>query len=134
MKIFDKKNSVKIENEDIRDAKLSSSGFVDEEIKKRAFVNVLGARLAIKMLFEKKLEANNVYSLYTIQHILEELDIADIYFNDLKIDVRLVFDENQIFIPKTHFKYNILPDLYLILKLNENITEASFLGFVKPED
>lgn len=134
MAFFDKKNIVKIEEDDISDAKLSSVDFKNESIKKRAFINVLGARLAIKMLFSKKIEANNVYSLYTINNVLNELDVADIYVDGIKIDVRLVFDQNEIFIPKTHFDYDILPDLYLILQLKEDFSCVEPLGFFEPSD
>lgn len=134
MALFDKKNIIKIEEEDISDAKLSSIDFKDESIKKRAFINVLGARLAIKMLFSKKIEANNVYSSYTIHNFLEEIDIADIYVQGIKIDVRLVFDQNEIFIPKTHFEYDLIPDLYLVLLLKEDFSCVEPLGFFEPKD
>lgn len=133
MNIFKKSAVVKIEQDDINDAKLSSIDFSDDITKKRAFINVLGARLAMKILFSDKIEANNVYSLYTIHSLLKELDIADIYFKGIKIDVRLVFNRNEIFIPKSHFKYNLLPDLYLILELKEDLSSVELLGFFEPE-
>lgn len=134
MAIFDKKNAIKIEEDDLNDAKLSSLDFDNLSIRKRAFINVLGARIAMKMLFSKKIEANNVYSLYTIHNVLEDLDIADVYVQDIKIDVRLVFDRNEIFIPKKHFELDILPDLYLVLQLKEDFSCAEPLGFFEPKD
>lgn len=134
MKIFDKKSLTKIEDDDLKDAKLSSMDIFDEETKKRAYINILGARLAMKMLFSQKIEANNLYSLYTIQNVLEEIDIADIYFKGIKIDARLVFNQEEIFIPKSHFEYNLVPDLYLVLNLKEDLSSAEFLGFFEPKD
>lgn len=134
MKLFEKKNFVKIEKEDLKDAKLSSAGFSDETTQKRAFVDVLGARLAIKMLFSKKIEANNVYSLYTIQNVLKDLDIADIYYSGIKIDVRLVFNREEIFVPKSHFQHDLLPDVYLILELKQDFSGAEFIGFFEPKN
>lgn len=133
MKLFEKKNSILIEEDDLQDARLSSIDFPDESTKKRVFMNILGARLGMKMLFSQKIEANNLYSLYTIHNVIEELDIADIYFQGMKIDVRLVFNREEIFIPKSHFKYNMLPDLYLVLELNEDFETAEFLGFFEPK-
>lgn len=133
MKLFEKKSSIVIEEDDLQDARLSSIDFSNESIKKRVFMNVLGARLGMKMLFSQKIEANNLYSLYTIHNVIEELDIADIYFQGIKIDVRLVFNREEIFIPKTHFKYNMLPDLYLVLELNQDFEYAEFLGFFEPK-
>lgn len=132
MGIFEKK-SIKIEKEDLKDAKLSSVDFKDENIKRRAFMNVLGARLAIKMLFSKKIKANNVYSLYTINNILKGIDISDIYFDGIKIDVRLVFNKDEIFIPKSHFEYGLTPDLYLALEISKDFLSADLLGYFEPD-
>lgn len=132
MGIFNKKNIIKLAEDDLNDARLSSQDFADDATKKRAFIDVLGARLAMKSLFSKKIEANNLYSMYTIQNVLGHIDIADIYFNNVKIDVRLVFNENEIFIPKSQFRYNILPDLYLVLALQDDLSSAEMLGFFTP--
>lgn len=134
MKIFEKKSVIKIDGDDIKDARLSSAGFADNVTKKRAYMNVLGARLAMKMLFSQKIEANNLYSLYTIHSVLEELNISDVYYNSIRMDVRLVFDKNQIFVPKSHFEYGLTPDAYLVLQLKEDQSGAEFLGFFEPRD
>lgn len=131
MGLFDKKNVIKITKEDLKDAKLSAVG--DNDIaQKRAFINVLGARLAMKMLFEEKIEANNVYSLYTIQNILKRFNIADIYCNNLKIDVRIIFNREEIFFPKEQYENELTPDLYLVLELKPDFSVAEFLGSIEP--
>lgn len=133
MSIFDKKNIVKINDDDIKDANLSASGVQNESAYKRAFTNILAARLGMKLLFNNKIDANNLYSLYTIHKVLEEIDIADINSKDIKIDARLVFDANELFIPKSHFEYGLQPDLYLFFKLNSNFSNAEFLGFIEAD-
>ncbi|MDD3436485.1 MAG: hypothetical protein PHC64_04955 [Candidatus Gastranaerophilales bacterium] len=134
MKLFEKKDTIiNIEEDDLKDAKLSSVDFTDAKTKKRAFINVLGARLAMKMLFSQKIEVNNLYSLYTIHNVLEELDIADIYYEGIKMDVRLIFNRDEIFIPKSHFENDLLPDLYIVLELNKDFSSAEFLGFFEPK-
>lgn len=133
MGLFNKKNTVKIEQDDLRDAKLSSVELGDSFTKKRAFMDILGARLAIKYLFSKKIEANNVYSLYTIQSVLKECDLSDIYYQGIRMDVRLVFNREEIFIPKTHYRYNLTPDIYLAFELQEDMSQAEFLGFFTPD-
>lgn len=135
MRGFGKKKSIiNIADEDLKDAKLSVADFQDEATKKRAFVDVLGARLAMKLFFSQKIEANNLYSLYTIHNVLEELDIADIYYNNVRIDVRLIFNKDEIFIPRAQFEYKLLPDLYSVLLLNEDMSSVEFLGFFEPKD
>jgi hypothetical protein len=134
MGIFDKKDIVKIAQEDLNDAKLSSVAFKEENIKRKAFINILGARLAMNLLFSKKIKANNLYSLYTTHNVLGQLDISDIYYNGIKIDVRIVFNENEIFIPKSHFERGILPDLYLVLALSQDLSSTELLGCFEPKD
>lgn len=134
MKLFEKKDSsIKIEEDDLQDAKLSSLDFGATTTRKRAFLNVLGARLAMKMLFSQKVEATNLYSLYTIHNVLRELDIADIYVQGIKIDVRVVFDKEEIFIPKSHFELDLLPDVYLVFDLAQDFSCVECLGFFEPK-
>lgn len=132
--IFDKKNVIKIDSDDIKDASLSSADFESETDKKRAFVDVLGARLGMKMMFSQKLEANNLYSMYTIHNFLGDLDISDIYYQGVKLDVRVVFNKDEIFVPKKHFEYGILPDAYLVLLVEQGLGSAEFIGFFEPQD
>src|SRR5574344_569457 len=134
MGLFKNENEVKIKEEDLRDSKLSGINFKEDLVKKRAFIDVLGARLAMKYLFSRKMEASNIYSMYTLQKVLEKFDIADIYLNNIKIDVRLVFSPDEIFIPKSQFKYEITPDIYMVLCLNENLSSADFIGFFEPDE
>lgn len=134
MKLIDKKNKVKVEKDDLTDAKLSSLDFPTTDIRKRAYANVLAARLAMKFLFSQKIEATNLYSLYTIHNILEQFDIADVYFQNIKLDVRLVFSPNEIFVPKSHLEYGLTPDIYLVLLVRENFSSVEFLGFFDAED
>jgi len=134
MGIFKKKYDVKIAQDDLNDAKLSSAVFEEENVRKKAFIDVLGARLAMKLLFSKKIQATNLYSLYTIHNILGQLDISDIYHNGIKMDVRVVFDKNEIFIPKSQFEYGILPDLYLVLALSQDYSAAELLGYFEPKN
>lgn len=132
MKILDKNYEIEIDEDDIKDARLSSIDFEDEKTKKRAFANILGARLAMKFLFSQEIEANNLYSLYTIHNLLQELDIADIYYKGIKIDIRLVFNSGEIFVPKSHFQYNLVPDVYLVLGLADDMSAVECLGFFEP--
>lgn len=47
------------------------------------------------------------------------MDISDIILPNIRMDVRVVFDENAIFIPKSHFEYNLVPDIYLVFILQK---------------
>lgn len=134
MGIFEKANLIELTQEDLQDAKTTAGLFKDEFVKRRAFANVIAARSALKLLFSLNIEATNLYSMYSINKVLERLDIADVYAGSIRIDARLVDDASNIFIPKSHFELGITPDLYLILKLEKGMTGVEFLGCINPDE
>lgn len=134
MGIFDKASLIELTQEDLQDAKTTAGLFQEELVKRRAFANVIAARSALKLLFSLNIEATNLYSMYSINKVLERLDIADVYAGSIRIDARLVDNASEIFIPKSHFELGITPDLYLILRLEKNMTGVEFLGCVNPDE
>ena len=122
-----------IEQENKTEAEFMSRSFVTSDIKNRAYINALGAELILKYLSSEGVDVNNVHNLHSISKILEKIDISDIELPNIHIDVRVVFDENQIFIPKSHFELDILPDVYAVLKLAKDFTYVEFLGYFSPK-
>ncbi len=129
---FEEKITVQIEDTDRAAASFFACKFADKEIKNRAFVNALCANLVMKHLVTLGADVRNLHNLHYVRKVLEEFDIADIELPNIHIDVRGVFDENEIFIPKTHFEFDILPDIYLIAKFNEE-NSVDLLGFIEPK-
>ena len=122
-----------IENQDKHDASVAANAFAHKDIKNRAYINTLGADLALKYLASENIDVSNIYNIHSIKKILEEIDISDIMLPNIHIDVRVVFDENAIFIPKSHFEYNLVPDIYLVLHLAKDFSNVKFLGFFEPK-
>ena len=122
-----------VEENDKEEAKLLTKGLLNNEVRSRAFFNALGAELGLKYLALENISSDKTYNLHNVHKILEEFDISDIMLNNIHIDVRVVFDENQIFIPKSHFEYDILPDIYFVFLLSEDRSHVKFLGFFEPK-
>lgn len=134
MSIFDEDNLIEITQEDIKDA-ANSAMYLDDRIKKRAFANVLGARLGIKFLKFLGSNASNFDSIYTIHAVLKDADISDIHTdNNITVDVRIAQDEEHLCIPKAQFEFGITPDLYIFLKLSQDYSTAAFIGAISPEE
>lgn len=121
-----------IEKENTTEAEFMSRNFVNTGIRNKAYLNVLGAELIAKYLQSEGFELTNIYNLHSISKILEDIDIADILLPNIHIDVRVVFDKNQIFIPKSHFDLQVVPDIYAVIKIDEKFEKAEFLGYFKP--
>ena len=100
-----------IEENDELDAGILAKSFAKDNIRNRAYINALGAQLAKKYLTSENVDISNTYNLHSIHKILEELDIADIMLKNIHIDVRVIFNEEYIFIPKSYFNLEILPDI-----------------------
>ena len=122
-----------IDDKEKLDASVAANSFAHKDIKNRAYINTLGAELAMKYLVSENVDVSDVKNLHSIKKILEEMDIADIMLSNIHIDVRVVFDENIIFIPKSHFEYDILPDIYLVFNLSKDNSYVKFLGFFEPK-
>jgi len=126
---------LKIEENILEEAGFMSKSFVQEAIKNRAYINIVGAELLKKYLeSECGIKTEDLSNIHSITRILECLDIADIILPNIHIDARVIFDEEQIFIPKSHFENGYLPDVYFILKLSDNFDDADFLGFIEPKN
>lgn len=122
-----------IEDNDRNEAAKSAESFAIEETKIRAYTNSLAAELAMKFLAQEGINVSNIYNMHNIRKILEEFDIADIMLPNIHIDVRMVYDENLIFVPKSHFKFDFTPDIYLVFKMLEDNSNVKFLGFFEPK-
>lgn len=122
-----------IEQDNKIEAEFMSRSFVNGPVKNRAYINALGAELVMKYLASEEIDVSNIYNLHSISKILEKIDISDILLPNIHIDVRVVFDENQIFIPKSHFQLEITPDIYVVLKLAKDFSHVEFLGYFEPK-
>lgn len=130
---FEQETLIYVEQEDKSQASAAARGFAQKNIQNRAYINTLGARLAMKYLASEDINISNIYNIHSIKKILEEIDISDVMLPNIHIDVRVVFDENVIFIPKSHFEYNLVPDIYLVFHLAKDISHVKFLGFFEPK-
>ena len=124
---------IDIDESIIKESGYMSRIFVKKDIKNRAYINTLGAEGLKKYLSENGFDLEDIYSVHSIARILELLDISDVMLPNIHIDVRVVFDENQIFIPKSHFELEILPDIYVAAKLDYHFDQLEVLGFFTPD-
>lgn len=131
--VTEQETLIYIEDQDKLDASAAANAFAHKDTRNRAYINTLGADLALKYLASENIDVSETYNIHSIKKILEEMDISDIMLPNIHIDVRVVFDENVIFIPKSHFEYNLVPDIYLVFNLAKDFTHVKFLGFFEPK-
>ena len=125
---------LEITKDNLEEAQFMAANFIDKGVQNRIFLNVAGAEALISYLDRFKIDISSVTSIHSIKRIVEKIDIADVILKNIHIDVRVVFDENMIFIPKSHRKYGIVPDVYAVLKYDKSVETISFLGFFEPSE
>ena len=121
-----------IDKDNITEAEFMSKSFINKDVKNRAYINALGAELVMKYIASEGIDIENIHNIHSISKILEKIDIADILLPNIHIDTRVVFNEDQIFIPKSHFDLEITPDIYVVVMLDKEFNHVEFLGYFKP--
>ena len=122
-----------ITNENVEEAKFMSRSFVNTRVKTRAYINALCSEVIKNYLQSEGIDVDNLHNLHSISKVLENNDIADILLPNIHIDVRAVFEEDLIFVPKSHFEKGIEPDVYAVVKMDENYNSAEFLGYFQTD-
>lgn len=111
-------------------AKIISASIEDDFQRKRAFASIVALDTFADYLLTKDVEINISKNLFKIAPISSEFEIADIYHNGWKLDVRVVVDEDFVTIPKKHFKFGITADFYVAIKLDKSMEKAQILGYI----
>lgn len=119
-----------IEENDLDIAKDVCKLINDDSIRNRAAANVASAGFA-KKYFED-FEVDTASGLHNIYQVLEDIDISDVYIKNNYIDVRLYFNENELYVPKAHFDNKLLPVAYMFIKVDEELSGALVTGFIVP--
>ena len=129
---FEQNTLIYIEEQDKVQASAIADTFANKDIQNRVYINILGAELAGRYLASEGIAISPVDNLHNIRKILEKLDISDVILPRTHIDVRVIFDENYIFIPKSHFELKIQPHIYFVFELDKDFSCMKFLGFLEP--
>lgn len=115
-------------------AKNAASRINGSSERKRAFALSAGAMAFAKVLLSDGFNVSFKHSLFKIPAFAQNFELADIYANNARIDVRVTFDDKNFYIPKAHKKYDASPDLYVVLKMEKDLSQMSIEGFVFPKE
>lgn len=121
-----------IEEKDLELAQEICKLIQNTDVRNRAIANAIAAKIAPKF-FESD-NADFESGLHNIADVLNDIDIADIYINNAYIDVRVFFKEEEFGVPKAHFDNELTPAAYMFIKVSEDLSGASVIGFILPEN
>ncbi len=126
-------NELVITNDAVKYAKIIAAPVENEFQRKRAYASIVALDTFADYLVTQGIVVNISKNLFKIAPVNEEFEISDLYYNGWKVEVRIVSDNNFISVPKSHFKYDILADFYVGIKVDSQLKKAQLAGFVSRE-
>lgn len=117
----------------LESAKISACKINEKTARIRAYALNIAANAAAQYLDSHGLQSDTSISLYKIPSFQQDFEVADVYVKGFRLDVRISFDGKTFTIPKLHEKYSVQPLAYIVVKLDEKLEKAEFLGFVPTE-
>ena len=115
-------------------AKNTAARIENAQERKRAYALATGALALAKALQSDGFGVSFKHSLFKVPSFAGNFELADLYIGKVRIDVRVTFDNENFYIPKTHKKYDAAPDLYVVVKMEKNLSKMSIEGFVFPKE
>jgi len=127
-------NIINLEKNILENAKISACRINDKETRIKSYALNIAANITAQYLTKMGLDADTSLSLYKIPTFQENFELADVYVKGFRFDVRISFDGVNYTVPKIHAKYGATPLAYIVIKLDENLKNAEFLGFLPTEN
>ena len=125
---------VNIEKNIIESAKIVSCKIDDAELRKRAYALNIAANTVAEYLNASGVHTDSKLSLFRVPSFAKNLELADIYVNGARFDVRISFDGKTFCIPKVHEKYDAQPFAYIVISLDKSLKTAEILGYAPVKD
>ena len=98
--------------------------------RKRAFKALICMDTLADYLFAQGLKIDISKNLYKVAQINEEFEFTDIHYNGNFINVLPVVNGKYVLIPKIHFTYDVVPDLYVVADYSQTSKKVRFLGCI----
>ena len=106
------------------------SSITNANLRARMVANLFSAAAACKILFQLGVQADTSIAMQEIPSILSKWDISEVYVNDCRISVRYSFGDYKYFVPKKHERYGLFGDLFMFVRISEDLKLAKLEGFL----
>lgn len=111
-------------------AKIYASLLSNEFQRKRSYASLVALYSLIDVLEQSPYPIQKSMTLYKNPQLNEEYEISDLYINGWHVDIRVVTGGDAVLLPKIHFDSDIVPDYYIVVKLDSSLKNAEILGAV----
>ncbi len=111
-------------------ARIYSALLSEEFQRKRAYASILSLFAFANIIEKESVNIQKSMTLFRNPILNEQYEIADLYVNNWHLDVRVVNDTDAVLVPKIHYESGIVPDFYVVVKIDKNLKNAELIGFV----
>ncbi|MCD7878562.1 MAG: DUF1822 family protein [Candidatus Gastranaerophilales bacterium] len=116
-------------------AKIYSSLIQDQFQRKRAYASITALYAFINLLEKtSSCEIQKSMTLFRNPALNEQYEISDLYVNNWHLDVRVLVDTDAVIIPRVHYNSGIVPDFYVIVKVDSALKHAELAGIAVTEN
>ena len=109
-------------------ARIYASLLTDEFQRKRAYASIVALYSFLNILEKTPYEIQKAMTLFRNPLLNEQYEISDVYVNNWHLDVRVVTGGNAVLIPKIHYDSDIVPDFYIVVKVDRELKNAELIG------
>ena len=99
--------------------------------RKRAFKALICMDTLADYLYSQGYKVDISKNLYKIAQINEEFEFTDIHYNGRFINVLPVVNGKFVLIPKIHYYYETIPDLYVVADYSQTTKKVKILGCIE---
>lgn len=117
-----------IDNKSYSYAKIYASLIKDDFQRKRAYASLVALYAFLNLVERTPFNIQKAMTLFRNPALNEKYEISDLYINNWHLDVRIVVSGNAFLIPKTHIDNNLMPDFYIVVKVDKNLEHAELVG------
>ena len=121
---------VNIDTNITENAAVTACKINDRETRIRTYALNIAAQAAAMALTRRGIITLTKDSLFRISSFAQNFELADIYIDGFRFDVRITFDGQIFTVPKTHEKYDAVPYAYIVVKMDKTKKQVEILGFV----
>lgn len=106
------------------------SSVMNANLRARMAANLYTATAACRILNGLNIECDTSSAMQEIPSVLCKWDISEVYVNECKISVRYAFGDYKYFVPKKQERYGLLGDLFMFVRIADDLSTAKLEGFL----
>ena len=110
-------------------AKIYSSLLSDEYQRKRSYASIVALYAFLNLVEKTPYNIQKSMTLFRNPNVNEQYEITDLYINNWHLDIRILTGGDAVLVPRIHYDCDIVPDYYVVIKVDSSLENAELLGF-----